>query len=115
MITSTIGCAKRSVVRSGAPARDGRRRLRPWTVTQPWTPRTRPPLLGNRADAVPTPPTTGHVDVGGGRRVVDVLHLPIRKRPGAHLDQRDHELPIVPFIGLREHVSGIVTVDLRRD
>ena len=43
-----------------APVRDGRRRLRPWTVTQPWTPRTRPPLLGKRADAFPTLPTAVH-------------------------------------------------------
>ena len=28
------------------------RRLRPWTVTQPWTPRTRPPLLGKRPGRV---------------------------------------------------------------
>jgi integrase len=60
MTTSTYGHAKRSVVRFCAPARDGRRRLRPWTVTQPWTPRTRPPLLGKRADAFPTPPTAVH-------------------------------------------------------
>ena len=26
-------------------------------MPQPWTPRTRPPLLGKRADAFPTPPT----------------------------------------------------------
>jgi hypothetical protein len=26
-------------------------------VTHPWTLRTRPPLLGKRADAFPTPPT----------------------------------------------------------
>ena len=50
-----------------APARDGRRRLRPWTVTQPWTPRTRPPLLGKRADAFPTPPTANH-GLGKARR-----------------------------------------------
>ena len=29
-------------------------------MTQPWTPRTRPPLLGTRADAFPTPPTAVH-------------------------------------------------------
>jgi len=46
--------------RVSAPARNGRRRLSPWTVTQPWTPRTRPPLLGKRADAFPTPPTAVH-------------------------------------------------------
>jgi len=48
-----------------APARDGRRRLRPWTVTQRWTPRARPPLLGKCADAFPTPPTGVH---GLGKR-----------------------------------------------
>ena len=42
---------------STAPAGEYDRRLRPWTVPQPWTPRTRPPLLGKRADAFPTPPT----------------------------------------------------------
>ena len=35
------------------------RRLRPCTVPHPWTPRTRPPLLGKREDAFPTPPTAG--------------------------------------------------------
>ena len=42
---------------STAPAREHDRRLRPWTVPPPWTPRTRPPRLGKRADAFPTPPT----------------------------------------------------------
>jgi hypothetical protein len=60
MTTSTMAARSARSSRSGAPARDGRRRLRPWTVTQPWTPRTRPPLLGKRADAFPTPPTAVH-------------------------------------------------------
>ena len=29
-------------------------------MPQPWTPRTRPPLLGKRADAFPTPSTAVH-------------------------------------------------------
>jgi len=43
MTTSTMAARSARSSRSGAPARDGRRRLRPWIVTQPWTPRTRPP------------------------------------------------------------------------
>ena len=39
---------------SAAPAREYDRRLRPWTLPPPWTPRTRPPRLGKRADAFPT-------------------------------------------------------------
>ena len=62
MTTSTMAARSARSSRSGAPARDGRRRLRPWTVSQPWTPRTRPPLLGKREDAFSTPPTAvlGH-------------------------------------------------------
>ena len=48
---------------STPPAREYDRRLRPWTLPAPWTPRTRPPRLGKSLTRFPQAPTAIVVSV----------------------------------------------------
>ena len=66
-------------------------------MSQPWTPRTRPPLLGKRADAFPTPPTA----------VLGILSRTMKNSPRlrAHADS-DHTHATYRVAGFQTFLSG---------